>query len=47
MSDWMAHLPKELHNFPLTEIAIPGSHDSGSYWLSEKEIFMEELLHEV
>ncbi|XP_073346264.1 PI-PLC X domain-containing protein 1-like [Pagrus major] len=29
--DWMSQLPAELHNIPLFNLAIPGSHDSMSY----------------
>ncbi|XP_036937867.1 PI-PLC X domain-containing protein 1-like [Acanthopagrus latus] len=29
--DWMSQLPPELHNIPLFNLAIPGSHDSMSY----------------
>lgn len=31
--DWMSALPEELWDFPLTELAIPGSHDTMSYCL--------------
>ncbi|XP_027883018.1 PI-PLC X domain-containing protein 1 [Xiphophorus couchianus] len=31
--DWMSALPEELWDFPLTELAIPGSHDAMSYCL--------------
>ncbi|KAK5850446.1 hypothetical protein PBY51_001327 [Eleginops maclovinus] len=30
-SDWMSRLPPELHNNPLYDLTIPGSHDSMSY----------------
>ncbi|XP_068439928.1 PI-PLC X domain-containing protein 1-like [Clinocottus analis] len=29
--DWMSQLPVELHDIPLYDLAIPGSHDSMSY----------------
>ncbi|XP_067344061.1 PI-PLC X domain-containing protein 1-like [Channa argus] len=29
--DWMSQLPPELHDIPLFNLAIPGSHDSMSY----------------
>ena len=32
-SDWMSNLPVELQKKPINELAIPGSHDSGAYWL--------------
>ncbi|KAJ8003897.1 hypothetical protein DPEC_G00153160 [Dallia pectoralis] len=32
-ADWMSHLPEELWNVPLWELAIPGSHDSMTYCL--------------
>ncbi|XP_032487344.1 PI-PLC X domain-containing protein 2 isoform X1 [Phocoena sinus] len=35
-ADWMASLPPLLHNVPLSNLAIPGSHDSFSYWVDEK-----------
>ncbi|CAD7670834.1 unnamed protein product [Nyctereutes procyonoides] len=35
-ADWMASLPAHLHNVPLSNLAIPGSHDSFSYWVDEK-----------
>ncbi|XP_029939620.1 PI-PLC X domain-containing protein 1 [Salarias fasciatus] len=31
--DWMSALPEELWDLPLTELAIPGSHDTMSYCL--------------
>ncbi|GAA6217792.1 PI-PLC X domain-containing protein 1-like [Lates japonicus] len=31
--DWMAALPEELWDIPLTDLAIPGSHDAMSYCL--------------
>ncbi|XP_068581548.1 PI-PLC X domain-containing protein 1 [Cebidichthys violaceus] len=31
--DWMSGLPEELWDIPLTELAIPGSHDAMSYCL--------------
>lgn len=30
---WMADLPQETTRVPLCSLAIPGSHDSGAYWL--------------
>ncbi|XP_066097164.1 PI-PLC X domain-containing protein 2 [Saccopteryx bilineata] len=35
-ADWMASLPPHLHSVPLSNLAIPGSHDSFSYWVDEK-----------
>lgn len=35
-ADWMASLPPHLHHVPLSNLAIPGSHDSFSYWVDEK-----------
>lgn len=32
-ADWMSLLAEELHNMPLSDLAIPGSHDSMSYCL--------------
>lgn len=44
----MANLPMELMDFKLTEIAIPGSHDSAAYSITaDSEIFLQELQHEV
>ena len=31
LSDWMGNLPKKLTMLPLTQLAIPGTHDSGAY----------------
>uniref|UniRef100_A0A8D0G373 Phosphatidylinositol specific phospholipase C X domain containing 2 n=1 Tax=Sphenodon punctatus TaxID=8508 RepID=A0A8D0G373_SPHPU len=35
-SDWMSSLPPALCALPLANLAIPGSHDSFSYWVDEK-----------
>lgn len=32
-SDWMSSLSIELQKKPINELTIPGSHDSGAYWL--------------
>ncbi|KAH9283365.1 PI-PLC X domain-containing protein 3 [Echinococcus granulosus] len=34
-SDWMAHLPEKATHVPLSQIAIPGTHNSGSYGIQE------------
>ncbi|NXM39478.1 PLCX3 protein, partial [Gymnorhina tibicen] len=34
-ADWMAALPGSLHSTPLTNLAIPGSHDSFSFYIDE------------
>ncbi|XP_071399162.1 PI-PLC X domain-containing protein 3, partial [Centroberyx affinis] len=34
-ADWMASLPQSMHNIPLTNLAIPGSHDSFSFYIDE------------
>ncbi|XP_053562921.1 PI-PLC X domain-containing protein 2 [Bombina bombina] len=34
--DWMAALPPCLSTLPLSNLAIPGSHDSFSFWVDEK-----------
>ncbi|KAG8451320.1 hypothetical protein GDO86_003508 [Hymenochirus boettgeri] len=34
--DWMGELPDTLSTFPLANLAIPGSHDSFSFWVDEK-----------
>ncbi|KAG8588786.1 hypothetical protein GDO81_006101 [Engystomops pustulosus] len=34
--DWMGALPVCLSTMPLANLAIPGSHDSFSYWVDEK-----------
>ena len=31
LSDWMGNLPKKLTMLPLTQLVIPGTHDSGAY----------------
>ena len=36
-SDWMSSLPPGLQRTPLKYLAIPGSHDSGSYSLKIEE----------
>ncbi|XP_059181305.1 PI-PLC X domain-containing protein 1-like [Centropristis striata] len=40
-SDWMSQLPPELHNIPLFNLAIPGSHDSMSYDLDINSSIIE------
>ena len=32
-SEWMSNLPEHLFNQPIRKLAIPGSHDSASFWL--------------
>jgi len=32
-SDWMANLPTKVTKLPLKQLVIPGSHDSGAYYL--------------
>ena len=32
-SQWMTNLPVSLTTKPLNQLAIPGSHDSGAYYL--------------
>uniref|UniRef100_A0A3B4ZIC7 Phosphatidylinositol specific phospholipase C X domain containing 3 n=1 Tax=Stegastes partitus TaxID=144197 RepID=A0A3B4ZIC7_9TELE len=34
-ADWMASLPQSMHTIPLTNLAIPGSHDSFSFYIDE------------
>ena len=34
LSEWMTNLPDELKDVPLNQLAIPGSHDSGAFWLN-------------
>ncbi|KAF7250188.1 PI-PLC X domain-containing protein 3, partial [Varanus komodoensis] len=34
-ADWMATLPEGIHNVPLSNLAIPGSHDSFSFYIDE------------
>ncbi|XP_069483301.1 PI-PLC X domain-containing protein 3 isoform X1 [Ambystoma mexicanum] len=34
-ADWMATLPENIHSVPLTNLAIPGSHDSFSFYIDE------------
>lgn len=33
LSQWMTNLPEPLTNIPINNLAIPGSHNSGSYYL--------------
>ncbi|CAF0988469.1 unnamed protein product [Adineta steineri] len=33
-TEWMKNLPRELHNEPITKIAIPGTHDSFAFYLT-------------
>lgn len=33
LSQWMTNLPEPLTKIPLNKLAIPGSHDSGAYYL--------------
>ena len=35
-SQWMTNLPVTLTTKPLNQLAIPGSHDSGAYYLDPK-----------
>lgn len=35
-ADWMANLPQPKRELPLSNIVIPGSHDSGSFYLDTK-----------
>ncbi|XP_042363196.1 PI-PLC X domain-containing protein 1-like [Plectropomus leopardus] len=39
--DWMSQLPPQLHNIPLFNLAIPGSHDSMSYDLDINSSIVE------
>uniref|UniRef100_A0A3P9PRB9 Phosphatidylinositol-specific phospholipase C, X domain containing 3 n=1 Tax=Poecilia reticulata TaxID=8081 RepID=A0A3P9PRB9_POERE len=34
-ADWMASLPQSMHTVPLANMAIPGSHDSFSFYIDE------------
>ncbi len=45
--NWMSELPKEFLKTSLTEIAIPGSHDSASYSLNKTEELAPEVPNEV
>ena len=36
-SEWMGNLPLRLQNMRITDLAIPGSHDSGSYSLMKNQ----------
>uniref|UniRef100_A0A667YQW1 Phosphatidylinositol-specific phospholipase C X domain-containing protein n=1 Tax=Myripristis murdjan TaxID=586833 RepID=A0A667YQW1_9TELE len=40
-SNWMSELPDQLHDIPLWNLAIPGSHDAMSYDLDIKSSIME------
>jgi len=33
LANWMKELPSHLHEVPITQLSIPGSHDSGSFYL--------------
>ena len=33
LANWMKELPSHLHEVPMTQLSIPGSHDSGSFYL--------------
>ncbi|XP_015261433.1 PREDICTED: PI-PLC X domain-containing protein 2 [Gekko japonicus] len=35
-AEWMGSLPPALRSLPLSNLAIPGSHDSFSYWVDDK-----------
>eukprot|EP00062_Callorhinchus_milii_P022436 gi/632980208/ref/XP_007906902.1/ PREDICTED: PI-PLC X domain-containing protein 3-like [Callorhinchus milii] len=35
-ADWMGNLPWSLSSLPLANLAVPGSHDSFSFWVDEK-----------
>uniref|UniRef100_A0A8C6MEN7 Uncharacterized protein n=1 Tax=Nothobranchius furzeri TaxID=105023 RepID=A0A8C6MEN7_NOTFU len=44
-TDWMSQLPPALHSIPLSNLAIPGSHDSMSYDLDiNSSIIKPEVL---
>ncbi|KAL5109683.1 PI-PLC X domain-containing protein 3 [Taenia crassiceps] len=45
-SDWMAHLPEETANVPLSQIAIPGTHNSGSYCIQESSPLSPDMSFE-
>ena len=34
LANWMKKLPSHLHDVPITQLSIPGSHDSGTYYLN-------------
>ena len=36
--NWMSKLPAKLRNIPLSMLAIPGTHQSASYWFQNKTI---------
>ena len=33
LSEWMTNLPDYATDKPILNLAIPGSHDSGAYWI--------------
>ena len=33
LSEWMTNLPDYVADQPINNLAIPGSHDSGAYWI--------------
>ena len=35
LSRWMTNMDENLKDIPLMELAIPGSHNSGAYWMDE------------
>ena len=35
LSTWMRDVHNDLKDIPLSELAIPGSHNSGAYWIDE------------
>jgi len=36
LQDWMKNLPDQVKSLPLSQLAIPGSHDSAAYYLDKK-----------
>ncbi|VUZ40366.1 unnamed protein product [Hymenolepis diminuta] len=46
-SDWMAYLPEKATNISLCQIAIPGTHDSGTYSITDSSALSPDMNFEV
>ncbi|XP_076357587.1 PI-PLC X domain-containing protein 2-like [Tachypleus tridentatus] len=44
LKQWMQDLPEKIHNLPLNCIAIPGSHESGTYSVSAMDDYAPDGL---
>ena len=45
LSKWMTNLPEKLTKIPINKLAIPGSHDCGSYYLDPDSLYESKHAH--